>query len=119
MSISSIGSTPIASTPLDGAGKSAATNSTTNGNESTSASSSSSASATTIASTVTETNADGSTTTITTYGDGSSTTSTTPAVPKSGPGGVGGLLDGRNAGQGNTLIAAQAQNSTGPAAAAT
>jgi hypothetical protein len=68
---------------------------------------------------VTETNADGSTTTITTYGDGSTTTSTTPPVSKNGPGGVGGLLDGRNAAQGNTLLAAQAQNTTGGTAAAT
>jgi len=69
--------------------------------------------------TVTETNADGSITTITTYGDGSSTTRTTPAPAaarrqSSGPPGLlGGLLDSRNFAQGHTLLAAQAQATTG------
>ena len=95
---------------------------TTTNSASTSASSanSSSASATQITKTVTETHADGSITTITTYADGSTTTRTTPppankAGPAGapGPGRLGGLLDSRNAGQGNTLLAAQAQATTG------
>jgi hypothetical protein len=68
---------------------------------------------------VTETNSDGSVTTITTYADGSTTTRTTPAPPaKAGPAGsgagsLGGLLDSRNAAQGNTLLAVQALATTG------
>lgn len=117
MSISSIGSSAGApvTTPQDNTQK------TKGGGDSTSASSSSSASSsTTITNTATQTNTDGSITTTTTYADGTTTTSTSaPQPPKSGPGGVGGLLDARNAGQGNILLSAQAQNSQGTGAAAT
>ena len=80
--------------------------------QSTSASSSSSA-ATTIVNTATLTNVDGSKTTITTYADGTTQTSTTvPAAPQSGPGGLDGLLEPHNAGQGETLLTAQAESTT-------
>ena len=79
------------------------------GAQSTSESSSSSA-ATTIVNTATLTNVDGSKSTITTYADGTTSTVTTAPVPKSGPGGVDGLLEPHNAGQGETLLTAQAQN---------
>jgi hypothetical protein len=111
MSISSIGST---------AGAPVTPQSAASSSDSSSASSASSSSSTTISNTAATTNSDGSVTTLTTYADGSTSTSTTAPVAKSGPGGVGRLLDGNNAAQGNTLLAAQAQaNGGAPTRAAT
>ena len=115
MSISSIGSAPSALVTPTQPGS---TEQTKGSGESSSASSASSSSSTTVTSTSATTNADGSITTTTTYADGSTTSSTSAPVAKSGPGGVGRLLDGNNAAQGNTLLAAQAQNTAGDTAGA-
>jgi hypothetical protein len=70
------------------------------------------AAATTITTSTTETNPDGSTTTTVTYADGTTITTTTVAVPGAGPSATG-LLDSNNAAQGITLLAAQAELTTG------
>jgi hypothetical protein len=72
-----------------------------------SSSASSSTSSTTVVSTATQTNADGSTTTILTYGNGTVSTSTQAAAPQSGKGAVPSLLDPSNQGQNSALLAAQ------------
>ncbi len=68
---------------------------------------------TTVTSTVTETNANGTITTITTYADGSTTTATAadPALT-----GQQGALDTKNSGQLSTLLASQGQTDPTPAA---
>jgi len=110
MSISPIGSTAAPVTP-----QSASIDQTSSSSSSSASSTTSALSATTITSTAATTNSDGSITTLTTYANGTTSSNTTGPVAKTGPGGVGRLLDGSNAAQGNTLLAAQAQNTTGSA----
>ena len=63
-------------------------------------------SASTVVSEVTQTNADGSTTLVTTYGNGTTSTAT-QSGPSNGKGAVPTLLDPSNVGQNSTLLAAQ------------
>ncbi|HVJ52456.1 MAG TPA: hypothetical protein VM689_08350 [Aliidongia sp.] len=66
----------------------------------------------TITNETTQTNSDGSITTIITYSDGTTSDSTVQAAPQNGKGGVPSLLDPSNSGQNSTLLAAQ-ENSKG------